>query len=91
MSPKAGRETCLGRILKVMQPSATTRRHLPSSPFNVPRVVEPVEVFAPQDRVSHDQFGLGRVIDIEGDVAVLVQCGDRRIRVTSPFTKLCKL
>jgi len=75
----------------VMQPSATARRQLPSSPFNVPRAVEPVEVFAPQDRVSHDQFGLGRVIDVEGDIAVLGLCGDRRVRVTSPFTKLCKL
>ena len=74
-----------------MQPSVMARRQLPSSPFNVPRVVEPVEVFARQDRVSHDQYGLGRVIDVEGDIAVLVQCGDRRVRVTSPFTKLCKL
>ena len=80
-----------GFILRVMTPSGTTRRHLPSSPFNTPRVVEPVEVFAPQDRVSHDQFGLGHVIEVEGDQAVLVQCGTRRIRVTSPFTKLCKL
>lgn len=77
--------------MQVMQPSVTARRQLPSSPFNVPRVVEPVEVFAPQDRVSHDQFGLGRVIDVEGDFAVLVLCGTRRIRVTTPFTKLCKL
>lgn len=41
--------------------------------------------------MSHDQYGLGRVIDVEGDIAVLVQCGTRRVRVTSPFSKLYKL
>ncbi len=84
-------ERLAGFILQGMHPSAPTRRQLPSSPFNVPRPVEPVEVFAPQDRVSHDQYGLGRVIDVEGDIAVLVQCGTRRVRVTAPFSKLYKL
>jgi hypothetical protein len=75
----------------MMKPSSPRRRHLPNSPFQVPRAVAPIETFHPEDRVTHDQYGLGRVIDVEGDIAVLVQCGNHRVRVTSPFSKLYKL
>ncbi|MDH6132162.1 MULTISPECIES: hypothetical protein [Kitasatospora] len=45
------------------------------------------------DRVSHDQYGLGRTIAVEGDgeIAVLVDFGSRQVRITKPFAKLFKL
>jgi len=69
--------------------SAAARRQLPSSPFKIPP--EPViERFAVQDRVTHDEFGLGRVILDEGD-AVTVDFGSQQVRIASPFHKLTKL
>ncbi|MEU2433073.1 MULTISPECIES: hypothetical protein [unclassified Streptomyces] len=75
-----------------MTKSAGSRRHLPSSPFhrNTP-VSPPIEQFEVGDRVSHDQFGLGRVLAVEGDNAVLVDFSGRQGRILSPFTKLAKL
>ncbi len=69
---------------------AVTRRHLPSSPFSAP-VVRPVEQFAVNDRVTHDRYGLGSVVGIEQEVAVLVDFGIQRVRITTPYTKLNKL
>lgn len=76
----------------VMKPrSAANRRHLSSSPFNVHRAAPPVETFAVQDRVSHDKHGLGRVTEVEGETAVIVQFGSDLVRITAPFNKLTKL
>ena len=69
---------------------AVTRRHLPSSPFSAP-VARQVEVFAVNDRVTHDRYGLGSVVGIEQEVAVLVDFGIQRVRITTPYTKLNKL
>lgn len=70
---------------------AVPRRHLPTSPFKAPAAV-PVETFAVQDRVSHDKHGLGTVVGVEGDVAVLVDFGtQQRRRITAPYPKLVKL
>jgi hypothetical protein len=75
-----------------MKPSrASTRRYLPGSPFNVPVVEQPVEVFALQDRVTHDKYGLGMVIGVEDDIAVLVDFGSQQERITAPYNKLTKL
>jgi hypothetical protein len=76
-----------------MKPArAASRRSLPGSPFNVPPVdPPPVEQYAAGDQVSHDKYGLGRVILIEGDDAVVVDFGSRKVRILSPFTKLTKL
>lgn len=84
---------CRGRILNVMTKSAGSRRHLPSSPFNRPTLEEPpIERYEAGDRVSHDQFGLGRVLAVEGDnAAVLVDFSGRQGRILSPFSKLAKL
>lgn len=74
------------------RPRATTRRPLPGSPFNVPPVAAPiVEQFALNDRVTHDAYGLGRVIGVEGEIAVLVDFGPRTERITAPYDKLFKL
>ncbi len=69
---------------------AVTRRHLPTSPFNIP-APPPVQRFAVQDRVTHDRYGLGLVIGVEDGVAVLVDFGSRRERLTIPDAKLIKL
>jgi hypothetical protein len=67
------------------------RRPLPGSPFNVPTVARPVEHFAVSDRVTHDTYGLGLVIGVEPDVAVLVDFGPRQVRIVAPYSKLGKL
>ncbi len=68
-----------------------SRRPLPSSPFNRPVDVKPIEHFAVDDRVSHDRFGLGTVIGVEPDVAALVDFGSVRARIVTPYEKLTKL
>jgi hypothetical protein len=70
---------------------AVTRRQLPGSPFNVPVTADPVETFAVRDQVTHDKYGLGVVLGVEDDVAVLVDFGPRRMRILLPCAKLTKL
>ena len=70
---------------------AATRRFLPGSPFNVLPAEPPVEQFAVQDQVTHDKYGLGRVISIEDDTALVVDFGSRRVRILAPYAKLTKL
>jgi hypothetical protein len=78
--------------MEVMSPSrAVPRRYLPSSPFNNLPPAAPVEQYAVHDQVTHDRYGLGRVVGVEDDVAVLVDFGPQQARITSPFTKLTKL
>jgi hypothetical protein len=74
-----------------MKPTrVVTRRYLPSSPFKAP-TPEPVENFAVDDRVTHDRYGLGTVVGVEDDVAVLVDFGPHRQRIVRPYAKLSKL
>jgi len=68
-----------------------TRRHLPTSPFNNPTPDPPVDQLALQDRVNHDRYGLGTVIGVEDDVAVLIDFGTERKRILTPCAKLVKL
>jgi len=76
----------------LMKPArAASRRFLPGSPFNVLPVDLPVEQFAIQDRVSHDKYGLGRVVLIEEDDAVIAVFGSHKVRILSPFARLTKL
>jgi len=71
---------------------ATTRRYFPGSPFNnIPEPVRHVEQYALHDQVTHDKYGLGVVIGVEGEVAVLVDFGTQRERITTPYSKLTKL
>ncbi|MFB7662884.1 hypothetical protein ACFC1R_02920 [Kitasatospora sp. NPDC056138] len=72
-----------------MTNAAAPRRHLPTSPFrSAPQ--PPPKHFGVGDRVSHDQYGLGRVVGVEGDglIAVLVDFGTRQERILPPFAKL---
>ncbi|MFI0152581.1 hypothetical protein [Streptomyces lydicus] len=73
-----------------MTKPAVARRHLPSSPFKPP-VTRPPKQFAIGDRVTHDEYGLGRVICIEEGIAVLVDFGSQQVRIMSPYGKLAKL
>lgn len=71
---------------------AAARRYLPASPFNVPATVAPpVERFEVHDRVSHDKYGLGTVIAVEDEVAVLIDFGAQIARIVAPYPKLVKL
>lgn len=70
---------------------AAVRRHLPTSPFNAPPAAEPVEEYAVEDQVHHDTYGLGKVIGVEEDIAVLVDFGNQQQRITAPYAKLAKL
>jgi hypothetical protein len=66
-----------------------TRRYLASSPFQ-PQSEPVIEQFALEDRVSHDTYGVGRVIGQEIE-AVTVDFGTRTVRIASPFHKMEKL
>ena len=72
-----------------MTPSPARRRHLASSPFQ-PNPDPVIEQFEPGDLVSHDSYGMGRVVDAEA-AAVTVDFGTQKVRITSPFTKMSKL
>jgi hypothetical protein len=76
----------------MMKPArAVTRRFLPTSPFNTPPAAPPAEQFAVQDQVTHDKYGLGRVIGVEDDTALVVDFGSRHVRIVTPCAKLTKL
>ena len=70
---------------------AATRRFLPTSPFKPPPAAPPAEQFAVQDQVTHDKYGLGRVLSIEADTAVIIDFGTHKVRITIPCAKLTKL
>ena len=71
--------------------SSGNRRHLPTSPFKPPPEAPPVERFEVHDLVTHDKYGLGRIILVEGDTAVVVDFAPRKVRITTPFTRMTKL
>jgi hypothetical protein len=71
--------------------STGSRRYLPSSPFKPPPAAPPVEQYTLDDLVTHDKYGLGRVILVEGDTAVIVDFAPRRVRIMAPFMRMTKL
>ncbi|MEV7369240.1 hypothetical protein ACFYYI_39695 [Streptomyces sp. NPDC002387] len=73
-----------------MTKPAAPKRHLPTSPFKAPVVPAPKH-FAVGDQVTHDVYGLGRVIGIEDGSAVLVDFGSEQVRIVSPYAKMTKL
>lgn len=72
-----------------MTPSPARRRHLASSPFQ-PDPEPVIEHFQCGDLVSHDSYGMGRVVGAEA-LAVTVDFGSQTVRVTSPFHKMSHL
>ncbi|MEV4178005.1 MULTISPECIES: hypothetical protein [unclassified Nonomuraea] len=41
--------------------------------------------------MSHDKYGLGRVIAVEQNLAILVDFGSETYRIVAPYAKLVKL
>ena len=75
-----------------MKPArAATRRLLPTSPFGAEPPAPPAELFAEQDQVTHDKYGLGRVTSVEADTSLIIDFGSCRVRVMTPCDKLTKL
>jgi len=76
----------------MMKPArAATRRILPTSPFAPPPPDPPAEEFAEQDQVTHDRYGLGRVVSVRDDGSLDIDFGGRRVRITMPCAKLGRL
>lgn len=71
--------------------SAWNRRHLPTSPFKPRPADPPAERYEVGDLVTHDKYGLGRVILVEGDAAVIVDFAPRKVRIATPFARLTRL
>ena len=74
----------------ILEPMTTpVRRHLPTSPFQ-PDPETPIERYALNDLVSHDSYGMGRVIQVEA-AAVTVDFRSQVVRIKSPYLKMAKL
>ncbi|MGW2636570.1 hypothetical protein [Streptomyces sp. NPDC001348] len=73
-----------------MTKPAGPKRHLPTSPFKAPVVPAPKH-FAMGDQVTHDVYGLGRVVGVEEGIAALVDFGSTQMRILSPYAKMTKL
>lgn len=73
-----------------MSPAA--RRHVPGSPFNAARAeAGRAHEFTVGERVSHDRYGLGRVVGTDGVSTVDVDFGHGIRRLTTIGSKLQKL
>ena len=68
---------------------ARPRRHLASSPFR-PTPAPIIEQYAIDDLVSHDSYGMGRVVG-KDVAAVTVDFGTQTVRIASPFHKMTRL
>ena len=76
----------------MMKPAhAASRRFLSTSPFNVQPAAPPVEQYALQDQVTHDKYGLGRVIGVQDDTALVIDFGSRTEWIVMPCAKLTRL
>jgi hypothetical protein len=53
--------------------------------------LRPAGQFAVPDQVTHDKYGLGRVVSVEDDTTLIIDFGSRRVRITTPCAKLTKL
>lgn len=77
-------------IVTMKAPRGAPRRHLPGSPFKPPAPARPAEKFDVDDQVTHDKYGLGRVIGVD-EGAVLVDFRAHQQRIPLPCSKLTKL
>lgn len=62
------------------------RRHLASSPFP-PEPEQIIETYAVGDLVSHDTYGVGRIVGMDVG-AVTADFGTQTVRIKSPFNKM---
>ena len=70
---------------------AGNRRYLASSPFKLPPEAPPGERFELDELVTHERYGLGRVVRVEGDTSVVVDFTPRRVRIMAPFARMIRL
>ncbi len=49
-----------------------------------------IEAFSVDDRVSHDSYGLGRVVGLDAG-GVTVDFMGKKVWITTPFRKMTKL
>jgi predicted RNA-binding protein (virulence factor B family) len=54
-------------------------------------VAPPAEDFEVADQVTHDKYGLGRVVSVKEDNALIIDFGSRLVRIMMPCAKLSKL
>lgn len=66
------------------------RTYHASSPFRPP-VEVPAEVYEVGARVSHDAYGLGRVLSVQGTSSVQVDFGDQSRHVSLPCKAMTAL
>jgi hypothetical protein len=78
------------RIIALMTSSEGPRRSLPASPFTRRSTPAP-EQYVVGDRVTHDKYGLGRVVAVEDDASVIVDFGSSHRRISTPFAAMTKL
>ena len=69
--------------------SGAPKRHLASSPFK-PEPEPVIKQFTLDHRVSHDRYGVGRVVSVE-EGAVTVDFGRTKVRILSPYTGMEEL
>ena len=43
------------------------------------------------DLITHDKYGLGTVIGVEDGVALVIDFGSHKQRITAPYSKLTRL
>lgn len=66
------------------------RRHLASSPFAPPTEIVPA-VFAVGQQVSHDTYGLGRVVSLTFTTGASIDFGREVRHIALPTSKLVGL
>ena len=71
--------------------SARNRRFVIGSPFERTEPEPVPEQYAVRDQVTHDRYGLGRVVTVEGEAALVIDFGSRLMRIKLPCPKLSKL
>lgn len=69
---------------------SSSRRYHASSPFKRPEEV-PAETYEVAARVSHDTYGLGRVVSVQGTTSAQVDFGDQVRHVPLPCRALVNL
>lgn len=73
-----------------MATSPRQRRYHPSSPFQAKPEVD-AEVYEVGARVSHDTYGMGRIISIQGTTSAQVDFGEGAKHIPLPCTKMTAL
>jgi hypothetical protein len=68
-----------------------SRRFIVGSPFKPAAPAPPAERYVLRDQVNHDRYGLGRVIALQADFAVVVDFGPRLMRIRLPCARMTKL